>query len=101
MSTREHLVTAPDNDYVTWGAFEWIVGGLSAAYTMALLWIAGKIMQVLGKDGIDDERIKQLVARGDERHLQNKEEFEKLNANIVKLSDNIQQLVRENHYRRT
>ena len=94
-------MTAPDNDYVTWGAFEWIVGGLSAAYTMALLWIAGKIMQVLGKDGIDDERISQLVRRGDERHLENKDEFKQIKDSIVKMNDSIQQLVRENHYRRT
>lgn len=94
-------MTAPDNDYVTWGAFEWIVGGLSAAYTMALLWIAGKIMQVLGKDGIDDERISSLIKRGDERHLENKEEFNKINKNIEKMAESVQQILRESHYRRT
>lgn len=76
-------MTAPDNDYVTWGAFEWI-GGI---FVMALAALAGAVLKVLGKSSVADERITQLILRNDERHRENREALEKISETLERLSD--------------
>ena len=86
-------MTAPDNDYVTWGAFEWIGG----VFIMALAALAGMVLKVLGVRAVDNERLNELKKRQDERHQENKEQLEKINEALQRLTD---MLMREGQYRR-